>query len=156
MIYILARKPQAFKPGDEWHPERSGGQSSLWHETPAFRPGSFHSSIAPLQPVTLYFEQPQNAFQWSLLCGLIRCIPLPHFGQTGAPLSLVLTALRIVLGFEMLFFSSLNVESPRASSISQRGSQQPLFLLMFNASESLGPVSSDNCLAPTQFSPQYV
>jgi hypothetical protein len=21
--YIIARKPQAFKPGDEWHPERS-------------------------------------------------------------------------------------------------------------------------------------
>jgi hypothetical protein len=41
-FYILARKPQAFKPGDEWHPKRSGGQSSLWHETPAFRPGSFH------------------------------------------------------------------------------------------------------------------
>jgi len=42
IFYILARKPQAFKPGDEWHPKRSGGQSSLWHETPAFRPGSFH------------------------------------------------------------------------------------------------------------------
>jgi len=38
-IYIFARKPQAFKPGDEWHPERSGGQSSLWPKAPAFRPG---------------------------------------------------------------------------------------------------------------------
>ena len=39
-IYIKARKPQAFKPGDEWHPERSGGQSSFWAETPGFSPGS--------------------------------------------------------------------------------------------------------------------
>jgi len=34
-FYILARKPQAFKPGDEWHPERSqrswrsGGKSGI-------------------------------------------------------------------------------------------------------------------------------
>ena len=45
-LYTIARKPQAFKPGDEWHPERSGGQSSSWYETPAFRPGSFHACPA--------------------------------------------------------------------------------------------------------------
>jgi len=34
-LYIPARKPQAFKPGDEWHPERSrrswrsGGESGI-------------------------------------------------------------------------------------------------------------------------------
>jgi len=42
VIYIFARKPQAFKPGDEWHPERSqrswrsGGESGiiwLWPDT---------------------------------------------------------------------------------------------------------------------------
>ena len=41
-IYIIARKPQAFKPGDEWHPERSqqswrsGGKSGIicvWPDT---------------------------------------------------------------------------------------------------------------------------
>ena len=41
-FYIIARKPQAFKPGDEWHPERSqqswrsGGKSGiiwLWPDT---------------------------------------------------------------------------------------------------------------------------
>jgi hypothetical protein len=47
-IYTIARKSQAFKPGDEWHPERSGGQSSSWYETPAFRPGSFHYSLVGL------------------------------------------------------------------------------------------------------------
>jgi hypothetical protein len=39
-FYITARKPQALKPGDEWHPERSGGKSSLWAETLGFSPGS--------------------------------------------------------------------------------------------------------------------
>jgi len=39
-IYIKARKPLALKPGDEWHPERSGGQSSSWAETLGFSPGS--------------------------------------------------------------------------------------------------------------------
>jgi hypothetical protein len=42
-FYIIARKPQAFKPGDEWHPERnqrswrSGGKSGiiwLWPAMP--------------------------------------------------------------------------------------------------------------------------
>jgi len=42
VVYIFARKPQAFKPGDEWHPERSqrswrsGGKSGiiwLWPDT---------------------------------------------------------------------------------------------------------------------------
>jgi len=37
---MKARKPLAFKPGDEWHPERSGGQSSFWAETLGFSPGS--------------------------------------------------------------------------------------------------------------------
>jgi len=39
IIYTSARKPQAFKPGDEWHPKRSGGQSSFWAETHGFSPG---------------------------------------------------------------------------------------------------------------------
>ncbi len=43
MVYTLAIHPQAFKPGDEWHPERSqrswrsGGKSGiiwLWLDMP--------------------------------------------------------------------------------------------------------------------------
>jgi hypothetical protein len=45
MFFIKpARKPQAFKPGDEWRPERSGGNPAKPgspKETLAFRPGSF-------------------------------------------------------------------------------------------------------------------
>jgi hypothetical protein len=39
-----ARKPQAFKPGDEWRPERSGGDPAKpgsLKETLDFSPGSF-------------------------------------------------------------------------------------------------------------------
>jgi hypothetical protein len=38
-----ARKPRGFKLGDEWHPERSGGNPSLLPDTTGFSPwsGSF-------------------------------------------------------------------------------------------------------------------
>jgi len=59
----------------------------------------------------------------------MRRILLPHFGHTGPFLAFAFMLLRFALGLGMLFSSSLNVESERASSISQRGCQQPLFLV---------------------------
>jgi hypothetical protein len=38
-----AKKPWAFKPGDEWHPGATRRPIIFTrHETPAFRPGSFY------------------------------------------------------------------------------------------------------------------
>ena len=85
MIYTIARKPQAFKPGDEWHPERSGGQSSSWYETPAFRPGSFHYSMFHSARALLYSR---NLREHSHFC-LIEAIRILFVETKQIPLFLL-------------------------------------------------------------------
>lgn len=111
-------------------------------------------SMLPLQPIDLYFVQPQNAFHLSPFRGLISLIGLPHFGHNGLITSFNFIVLRFIFDFELSFLSNRNVESERDSSISHRGIQQPLFFVMLKTSASRGPVSSVNCLLPAQFSPQ--